>query len=189
MAASLPGLFACADAPLHGVRVRTPPLHPDRGLVDVFVVERDGWCVVTDFGETLWGRRKHSVRTHRPPGLRRVVAGACTRLGVEVTRGQRVGRLNGTEPIAAVAGPSPYRTRRLAQREARHRRRALVPRYAGVPLRSGSPVSGPHRSRAGRRLRAPKSLRLPLRAICAVLNRCAVPATLTNAHIREGPSP
>ena len=35
-------LFVCSPAPQEGVRVRTPLLYPDGGVVDVFVLERNG---------------------------------------------------------------------------------------------------------------------------------------------------
>ena len=39
---SLPALFECSAAPREGVRVRTPLMYPDGGIVDVFVLERHG---------------------------------------------------------------------------------------------------------------------------------------------------
>lgn len=39
---SLPALFECTLAVHEGVRVRTQLLYPDGGVVDVFVLEREG---------------------------------------------------------------------------------------------------------------------------------------------------
>ena len=40
IARSLPPLFSCSPAPEEGVRVRTPLMYPDGGVVDVFVLQR-----------------------------------------------------------------------------------------------------------------------------------------------------
>ncbi len=37
---TLPPRFECSPAPQEGVRVRTPLMYPDGGIVDVFVLER-----------------------------------------------------------------------------------------------------------------------------------------------------
>ena len=46
-------LFECTPAPREGVRVRTPMLYPDGGMVDVFVLERGDSHLLTDFGIEL----------------------------------------------------------------------------------------------------------------------------------------
>ena len=56
LSTSLPPLFECAPAPREGVRVRTPLLFPDGGVIDVFVLERGGASsrntgYLTDFGD------------------------------------------------------------------------------------------------------------------------------------------
>ena len=50
---TLPPLFTCSPAPHEGVRVHTPLLYPDGGVVDVFVLERGNFYTVTDFGDAL----------------------------------------------------------------------------------------------------------------------------------------
>ena len=51
LSADLPPLFECSPAPRDGIRVRTPLLFPDGGVIDVYVLERDGAFTVTDFGD------------------------------------------------------------------------------------------------------------------------------------------
>ena len=85
---SLPALFECTPAPREGVRVRTPLMYPDGGMVDVFVLERSGRYSVTDFGETLGWLRMQSVSTRRSPKQSRMVEDTCQTLGVELHRGQ-----------------------------------------------------------------------------------------------------
>ncbi len=86
----LPDLFECSPAPKEGVRVRTPMMLPDGDLVDVFVLERDGECIVTDFGDTLgwlWQRSHRSSLTKKQLAM---VDDACFTLGVELRDGQLV---------------------------------------------------------------------------------------------------
>ena len=85
---TLPALFECAPAPREGVRVRTPLMYPDGGLVDVFVLERDGRYSITDFGEALGWLRMQSVSTRRSSRQNRMVEDTCQTLGVELHRGQ-----------------------------------------------------------------------------------------------------
>ena len=85
---SLPALFECTPAPRQGVRVRTPLMYPDGGMVDVFVVERDGRFHITDFGEALGWLRMQSVSARRSAKQTRMVEDTCQTLGVELHRGQ-----------------------------------------------------------------------------------------------------
>lgn len=85
---SLPPLFECTPAPREGVRVRTPLMYPDGGMVDVFVLEQGGRYRVTDFGETLGWLRMQSVSARRSPKQNRMVQDTCQTLGVELHRGQ-----------------------------------------------------------------------------------------------------
>ena len=87
---SLPPLFECAVAPREGVRVRTPLMYPDGGLVDVFVLERENRYSITDFGEALGWLRMQSVSLRRSPKQNRMVQDTCQTLGVELHRGQLV---------------------------------------------------------------------------------------------------
>ena len=87
IAGTLPDLFECSPAPQEGVRVRTPLMYPDGGIVDVFVLENDGQYRVTDFGETLGWLRMQSVTARPSPGQRRMIEDTCQTLGVELHRG------------------------------------------------------------------------------------------------------
>lgn len=97
---SLPVLFDCAPAPREGIRVRTPFMYPDGGIVDVFVVERGGRYEVTDFGEALGWLRMQSVRGRLSDKQRKLIDDVCVTLGVELFRGQLVLRCNGLEEIS-----------------------------------------------------------------------------------------
>ena len=96
---SLPTLFECTSAPRDGVRVRTPLMYPDGGMVDVFVVEQDGRCYVTDFGETLGWLRMQSASPRRSPKQTRMVEDTCQTLGVKLDRGQLMLRTNGADGL------------------------------------------------------------------------------------------
>ena len=100
IAGTLPDLFECSPAPQEGVRVRTPFMYPDGGLVDVFVLEHDSQYRVTDFGETLGWLRMQSVTARRSPRQRRMIEDTCQTLGVELHRGQLVLRLGTADVIA-----------------------------------------------------------------------------------------
>ena len=96
---SLPSVFECSPAPRKGVRVRTPLMYPDGGMVDVFVVEQSGCCYVTDFGETLGWLRMQSTSARRSPKQTRLVEDTCQTLGVKLHRGQLVLRTNGADGL------------------------------------------------------------------------------------------
>jgi hypothetical protein len=81
-------LFVCGPGAKEGVRVRTPFLYPDGGVIDVFVIPRDGRFEVTDFGEALGWLRMQSVGGQLSPKQRRMVEDVCLTLGVEFFRGQ-----------------------------------------------------------------------------------------------------
>lgn len=87
---SLSLLFTCSPAPSEGVRVQTPMMYPDGGLVDVFVIERDGQYIITDYGEALGWVGMQSVRGQLSLKQRRLVDDVCLTLGVELYRGQVV---------------------------------------------------------------------------------------------------
>jgi hypothetical protein len=95
-------LFECSPAPREGIRVRTFLLYPDGGIIDVFVVERDGQLEVTDFGEALGWLRLQSPRGHLSPKQKRLIADVCLTLGVECFRGQLVCRVKNSDVSAAV---------------------------------------------------------------------------------------
>lgn len=97
-----PPLFECSPAPRQGIRVRTPFLYPDGGIIDVFVLERQDHVEVTDFGEALGWLRLQSPGEHISPKQNRLVEDVCLTLGVELCRGQLVRRVHGGEISGAV---------------------------------------------------------------------------------------
>lgn len=84
----LPDLFRCSPAPEEGVRVRTPLMYPDGGIVDVFVLKRGEAYRITDFGETLGWLRMQSVSKRRSKKQNLMVKDVCHTLGIEFSQGQ-----------------------------------------------------------------------------------------------------
>lgn len=97
---SLPPLFVCSPAPLEGVRVRTPMLYPDGGVVDVFVLERGSGYTITDFGEALGWLGLQSVSRHRSPRQQALIDDVCQTLRIESVDGQLVLRGVKNEDLA-----------------------------------------------------------------------------------------
>lgn len=89
---SLPVLFECAPAPREGIRIRTPLMYPDGGIVDVFVLTRPDGYEVTDFGEALGWLRSQSLSGRFSDKQKRMVEDVCQTLGIELFRGQLVRR-------------------------------------------------------------------------------------------------
>ena len=85
---SLPPLFVCSLAPQEGVRVRTPMLYPDGGVVDVFVLERDSGYVITDHGDALGWLGLQSVSAQRSPKQQMLVQDICQTLRIELFQGR-----------------------------------------------------------------------------------------------------
>ena len=96
---SLPPLFECSPAPLEGVRVRTPMMYPDGGIVDVFVLERDDGYSVTDFGEALGWLYLQSVSRNRTRRQQLLIEDVCQTLSVELFRGQLILRNARTDEL------------------------------------------------------------------------------------------
>ena len=89
---SLSPLFECSPAPIEGVRVRTPMMYPDGGIVDVFVLKRGDEYIVTDFGDALGWLHLQSVSrslTNRQDAL---IGDVCRTLRVEIYQGKFVQR-------------------------------------------------------------------------------------------------
>ena len=63
-------------------------MYRDGGMVDVFVLVRDGRFDITDFGEALGWLRMQSASAWRSPKQNRMVEDTCQTLGVELHRGQ-----------------------------------------------------------------------------------------------------
>ena len=80
---AVPPLFVCSPAPREGVRVRTPMLYPDGGVVDVFVLERNGRYIVTDFGDTLGWLGLQSVSHNRTKRQDALIQDVCLTLRIE----------------------------------------------------------------------------------------------------------
>ena len=103
----LPALFECSPAPQDGVRVRTPLMYPDGGLVDIFVQESGDGFSLTDFGETLGWLRMQSANLRHSPKQGRMIEDVCQTLGVELDREQLVLRSKDAsgfeEPILRLA--------------------------------------------------------------------------------------
>ena len=97
---SLPPLFECSPAAQEGVRVRTPLMYPDGGIVDVFVLERNGGYVITDFGDALGWLHTQSVSARRSPRQQLLIDDVCQTLGVELNRGQLVLRPGTSDTVA-----------------------------------------------------------------------------------------
>ncbi len=85
---TLPHLFACSPAPQKGVRVRTPMLYPDGGVVDVFVLEQGDSFTVTDFGDALGWLEIQSVSRQRSPKQRMLIQDVCQTLRMELEQDQ-----------------------------------------------------------------------------------------------------
>ena len=88
LSGSLSPLFECSPAPMEGVRVRTPMMYPDGGIVDIFVLERSEGFTVTDFGDALGWLYLQSVSRSRNRRQQLLIADICRTLGVELSRGQ-----------------------------------------------------------------------------------------------------
>ncbi len=87
---SLPPLFVCSPSPQEGVRVRTPLLYPDGGVVDVFVLEYDRGYTVTDFGDALGWLGLQSVSRYRSPKQQALLQDVCQTLRIEMIQDQLV---------------------------------------------------------------------------------------------------
>ena len=95
----LPELFRCSPAPDEGVRVRTPLMYPDGGIVDVFVLKRGDFYQITDFGETLGWLRMQSVSKRRSKKQNLMVEDVCHTLGIKLSQGQMMLRSETNENI------------------------------------------------------------------------------------------
>ena len=87
---SLPSMFVCSPAPQEGVRVRTPMLYPDGGVVDVFILERGSDYLVTDFGDTLGWLGIQSVSRRRSRKQQLLIRDVCQTLRIELRQDQLV---------------------------------------------------------------------------------------------------
>ena len=90
IAGTLPPLFVCSPAPQEGVRVRTPLLYPDGGIVDVFVLERHGGYTITDYGDALGWLGMQSISQRLSPKQQSLAQDVCQTLGLQLFNGQLV---------------------------------------------------------------------------------------------------
>ena len=87
---TLSSRFECSLAPQEGVRVRTPLMYPDGGIVDVFVLERGNGYIVTDFGDALGWLRMQSVNAQPSPQQNLMIKEICRTHGIELHSSQLV---------------------------------------------------------------------------------------------------
>ena len=88
---SLPPLFVCSPGQQEGeVRVRTPLMYPDGGVVDVFVLGYDDSYTITDFGDALGWLGLRSVSQYRSPKQQALVQDVCQTLRIGMTDDQLV---------------------------------------------------------------------------------------------------
>ena len=87
---TLPSRFECSPAPQEGVRVRTPLMYPDGGIVDVFVLKRGNGYIVTDFGDALGWLRMQSVNAQPSLQQNLMIKEICHTLDIELHSGQLV---------------------------------------------------------------------------------------------------
>ena len=90
IAATLSPLFVCSPAPQEGVRVRTPMLYPDGGVVDVFVLQRGNGYTITDFGDALGWLGLQSVSRQRSSKQHMLLQDICQTLRIELFQDQLV---------------------------------------------------------------------------------------------------
>lgn len=84
----LPGMFKCSPMPKPDVvRVATPLLYPDGGIVDVYVHHNGHQQVITDFGDALGWLGMQSAETRLSPTRQWMVDNICQTLGVEMENG------------------------------------------------------------------------------------------------------
>ena len=86
----MPPLFVCSPAPQDGVRVRTPLLYPDGGVIDVFVLERGDSYIITDFGDALGWLGLQSVSQIRSPKQQSLIDDVCQTLRIQLFHEQLV---------------------------------------------------------------------------------------------------
>ena len=87
---SLPPLFVCSPAPGDAMRIRTPLLYPDGGVVDVFVLHQGDNFTITDFGDSLGWLGLQSVSQRRTQKQEALIEDVCQTLRIEQSGGQMV---------------------------------------------------------------------------------------------------
>lgn len=74
--------WECTTAPGGNVRVRTPYMYPDGGILDLFVIEDGDSYKLTDFGETVAWLKMRSGSAKLSPGQRAQINDTCQTHGV-----------------------------------------------------------------------------------------------------------
>lgn len=100
IARTLPPLFVCSPAPVEGVRVRTPLMYPDGGVVDVFVLDRDRGYTITDFGDALGWLGLQSVSSQRSRRQQSLIEDVGQTLRIEIVQEQLVLRSVAPDALA-----------------------------------------------------------------------------------------
>ena len=94
------------------MRGRTPMLYPDGSVVDVFVIERNGGHVVTDFGDALDWLGLQSVSQRRSPKQEALIQDVRRTLRIERFRDELLLR----EVTSGALGESVFRVAQAAVR-------------------------------------------------------------------------
>lgn len=97
---ALPKLFECVPAPRKAVRVHTPLMYPDGGVVDVFVLEHSGRLIVTDHGDAIGWLGMQSVADKLTPHQRSLIDDICRVQGVNLDRGRLVAHCDSLASVA-----------------------------------------------------------------------------------------
>lgn len=99
---SSPALLQCTPAPHGAVRVRTPLVYPDGGVIDVFVIADGAQRTLTDHAEALGWLRTQLGGARLSRARRRLVEDTCQTLGLTLDRGALVLRLDDDVSAEAV---------------------------------------------------------------------------------------
>lgn len=96
----MPALYECSSVPVGGVRIRTPFLYPDGGVVDVFVVEANHGYVVTDFSDAVGWLRMQTVRGELSSRQRILINDIGQTLDTEFKKGEVIYRCNDLSEVS-----------------------------------------------------------------------------------------
>ena len=101
VAADLGTLFTCVKRDRHDL-IRTPFLYPDGDNIDLYITRKNGYWLVSDFGETLRWLRSQSVTPRRTPKQNALIADVCLTHGIEQFRGILLARCRPGDSLAPV---------------------------------------------------------------------------------------
>lgn len=96
----MPALYECSQAPIEGVRIRTPFLYPDGGVIDVFVLETNNGYEVTDFSEAVGWLRMQTVTGKLTVTQRDNIRDIGQTLGTEFKKGEIIYRCNDLSEVS-----------------------------------------------------------------------------------------